>query len=73
MAFLKVIGLALLTGIGGYVAGVVLGMLAVYAFSTNRHDKALEAGMTGFFVVGPALALLGIIAGLVIYGYLLKR
>jgi hypothetical protein len=70
---LKAIGLALLSGVVGYGAGVALGMFLVYAFSTNQHDKELEAGMTGFFCVGPALAILGIIAGLALFWYRSKR
>jgi len=69
MNILKAIGLALLTGIGGYIVGVFLGMLLVYGLSTNQFDRDMEAGMTGFFVVGPVLALLGIIAGLVLFWY----
>jgi hypothetical protein len=48
-------------------------MLFVYAFSTNQHDKELEAGMTGFFCVGPALAVLAIIAGLALFWYRSRR
>jgi hypothetical protein len=70
---LKAIGLALLAGVVGYGVGVALGMLFVYAFSTNQHDKALEAGMTGFFCVGPALAVLAIIAGLALFWYRSRR
>ena len=73
MNILKAIGLALLTGIGGYVAGVFLGMLLVYAFSTNAYDKDMEAGMTSFFCVGPVLAVVGIIAGLGLFWYLKRR
>jgi hypothetical protein len=69
MNILKAIGLALLTGVGGYAAGVILGMLLVYAFSANQHDKDMEATMTGFFCAGPVLALLGIVAGLGFYWY----
>ncbi len=73
MNILKAIGLALLTGVGGYGVGVALGMLLVYAFSTNQYDKDLEAGMTGFFCVGPALAILGIIAGLALFWHRHRR
>jgi hypothetical protein len=69
MNFLKAIGLALLTGVGGYAVGVVLGLLLVYAFSTNQYDKDMEAGMAGFFFVGPVFAILGIIAGLALFWY----
>ena len=73
MTILKAIGMALLSGIGGYAAGVGLGMLLVYSFSSNQHDRDMEAGMTGFFCVGPAIAVLGIIAGLAVFWYLNRR
>jgi len=69
---LKAIGIALLSGIGGYVAGIFLGILLVNLFSSNIYDKSMEAGMTGFFVVGPLLALVAAIAGFVIYWQRLK-
>jgi ABC-type antimicrobial peptide transport system permease subunit len=73
MTILKAVGLALLAGIVGYGVGVGLGMLLVYTFSTNQYDKDLEAAMTGFFCAGPALAILGVIVGLVFFWYLKRR
>jgi cytochrome bd-type quinol oxidase subunit 2 len=34
-------------------------------FSSNRHDRALEAAMTGAFVLGPIGAVAGLIVALV--------
>ncbi len=70
MTILKAAGLALLGGVVGYGLGVGLGMLLVYAFSTNQYDKDLEAGMTAFFCAGPVVAILGVIVGLALFGYL---
>ncbi len=39
--------------VAGYVVGAVLGYVAVMMLSANTHDPALEAAMTGAFVVGP--------------------
>ncbi len=69
MSFLKASGLALLGGVIGYGVGVGLGWLLVSVFSTNVHDKALEAAMTAFFCSGPILAVLGLIAGFSVYWY----
>ncbi len=57
---LKTIGIALLVGLAGYAVGVLLGMVAVNLLSANQHDKAMEAAMTGFFFVGPILAILSV-------------
>ncbi len=48
--------------IAGYFAGALLGYAAVMGLSTNTHDRAMEAGMTGAFFFGP---LVGIIAGVI--------
>lgn len=53
---------ALLGLVAGYLAGAMLGYLAITLLSGNTHDKALEAAMTAAFVAGP----LGAIAGLVV-------
>lgn len=58
---LKTIGIALLLGIAVYVVGALLGMVAVNLLSTNQHDKAMEAAMTGFFFVGPILGPLAMV------------
>lgn len=50
--------------IAGYVLGAVVGYVLVLAFSGNVHDRELEAAMTGAFVAGPVLALVGAAIGL---------
>ena len=67
---MKALGLALLIGLGGYVVGVFLGIGLVKMSSASRSDKSQEAVMTGFFYVGPAVAVLSFIGALV---YLLGR
>jgi F0F1-type ATP synthase membrane subunit c/vacuolar-type H+-ATPase subunit K len=63
---MKTVGFTLLVGLAGYVLGVMLGFVVVNLFSTNQHDKAIEAAMTSFFVFGPGLAILSVIVFLVI-------
>ncbi|HSE97073.1 MAG TPA: hypothetical protein VLD57_02310 [Blastocatellia bacterium] len=63
---MKTTGLALLVGFAGYILGVLLGMAAVNMFSTNQHDKSVEAAMTGFFFFGPALSILSVVVFLLI-------
>ena len=52
-------------GIAGYVAGGGLGYLLVMGLSQNQHDIDVEAAMTGAFVVGPLVGLVGAIVGFV--------
>jgi len=57
---------ALLAGIVGYVAGVAAGIAGVSLFSSNQHDRSLEATMTGFFFFGPICAVGAVILFLVL-------
>jgi len=56
------IGVVLL--ISGYAAGAIGGYAAVQLFSSNSHDRAVEAAMTGAFVSGPLLAVVFLVGGL---------
>jgi len=67
---MKVLGLALLIALAGYVIGVFLGIGLVKLSSSSRPDKNMEAVMTGFFYVGPAVAVLSFIGALI---YLIAR
>ena len=61
---MKALGLALLIALGGYAAGVLLGVLFVN-LSSNKASKGTEAAMTGFFYAGPALAVLSFFGALI--------
>ena len=66
MSVLARIGVLLLAAVVGYVAGAFGGGFLVSLLSSNRHDKSVEAAMTGAFVIGPIVALIAsIIAFLV--------
>lgn len=59
---MKTFGVALLAGILGYVVGLFGTMAAIEIFSSNTHDKSMEAAMTGAFVGGPLIAVISVIA-----------
>jgi len=42
------------------------GMFLIETFSSNRHDRSMEAAVTGAFVVGPLMAVVAVIVVLVI-------
>jgi hypothetical protein len=48
-----------------YVAGFAGGAFLINQFSSNVHDRSLEAAMTGAFVIGPAVAVIAFIAALI--------
>ena len=57
-------GIALLHAIVGYAIGAVAGYFLVQQFSSNAHDRAVEAAMTAAFVTGPLGAVVGFVVGL---------
>jgi hypothetical protein len=58
--------IALGLGLGGYVLGALGGFALVTLFSSNQHDRALEAAMTAFFVTGPLVAVLAAVGGVLL-------
>lgn len=60
---MKRFGIALACALLGYVAVALLGYVLIGQFSTNVHDRQLEAAMTATFVTGPLGAVIGFIVG----------
>jgi hypothetical protein len=53
-----------LGAVAGYVVAAPLGYGLVTQLSSNTHDPGVEAAMTAAFVLGPAGAVVGLLAGL---------
>lgn len=70
MSQIAKIGLALLSALVGYVVGGFGGGILVSLLSQNRHDKSVEAAMTGAFVTGPIVA---VVAFILAYWFLAKH
>ena len=51
--------------VAGYIAGAVLGYFLIEGFSSNQHDRSVEAAMTAAFATGPLFALIGLIIGII--------
>jgi Na+/proline symporter len=58
---MKTFGLAVLAAIGGYIIGLFGGMILIETFSSNVHDKSIEAAMIGAFVIGPFVSVVAVI------------
>jgi hypothetical protein len=56
------VGIGLAGAVLGYLAGAFGGGFLVSEFSSNTHDRSVEAAMTGAFVFGP----MGAVAGFLI-------
>jgi cation transporter-like permease len=60
---LKRFAFGVLGAIAGYLIGLFGGMGLINLLSSNPHDRSVEAAMTGAFVVGPFMALVGFVIG----------
>ncbi len=59
---MKTVGIGLLAAILGYIVGLFGTMAAIELFSSNSHDKSMEAAMAGAFVGGPLVAVISVFA-----------
>ena len=55
------VAFAVLGALVGYLFGAFGGGYLVSLVSSNTHDRSVEAAMTGAFVTGPLLALIGFV------------
>jgi hypothetical protein len=62
---LKRFGIGLLCGVAGYIAVALASYLLIEQFSSNQHDRELEAAMTSIFFFGPMGAVLAFVVGIV--------
>jgi accessory gene regulator protein AgrB len=60
---MKYFGIALVAGIIGFVLAASLSYFLIGKFSSNGHDRGVEASMTSIFVFGPIGFVLAFIAG----------
>ena len=62
---MKRFGIGLLWSVAGYIIVAVASYFLVLQFSSNRHDRELEAAMTSVFFFGPIGAVIAFIFGIV--------
>lgn len=62
---MKRIGMGLLCAIGGYFVGALAGYFLIEWFSSNVHDRSLEAAMSSIFLWGPFGAVVAFIVGFI--------
>ena len=60
---MKHIGIGFLIGLAGYVLAAFLSYNLIGRFSSNGHDRSVEASMTSIFVWGPIGFVLSFMGG----------
>jgi hypothetical protein len=59
------IAVGLVWAVGACVVGAFAGGWLIATFSSNVHDRDVEAAMTGAFVIGPIAGIVGFVIGVV--------
>jgi len=62
---MKRFAIGCLCAVGGYVIAAFAGYFLVDWFSSNTHDRSVEAAMTSVFALGPLGAVVGFVVGFV--------
>lgn len=62
---MKRFGIALLFAMAGYLVVAIASYFLVGMFSSNTHDRSVEAAMTSVFFYGPAGALVAFVVGFI--------
>ncbi|WP_020607045.1 hypothetical protein [Spirosoma spitsbergense] len=60
---MKYAGIGFLIGLAGYVLAALLSYYFIGKFSSNGHDRSVEASMTSLFVFGPIGFVLAFVGG----------
>jgi len=65
---LRRLGFGLLFAAVGFVLVAIASYFLVLEFSSNVHDRSVEAAMTSVFFFGPIGAIIGFVAGAIFGG-----
>ena len=65
---MKRFGIGVLCAFGGYLITAFAGYFLIDLFSSNVHDRSVEAAMTSAFVLGPLGAVIAFVAGFIFSG-----
>ena len=65
---LKRLGLGLLLAVIGCIVAAVASYFLILEFSSDTHDRSVEASLTGIFFFGPAGGVIGLVTGVVLGG-----
>jgi len=65
---LRRIGFGLLFAIIGCLVAAIASYFLILEFSSNMHDRSVEAAMTSVFFFGPIGSLAGLVSGIIFGG-----
>jgi hypothetical protein len=59
--------ICILGDVAGYFLFAIAAYIGIHAFSSNTHDRAVEAAMTAIFVAAPVGAIAGAVVCLLMF------
>jgi hypothetical protein len=65
---LRRIGFGLLFAVAGFIVAAMASYFLILEFSSNVHDRSVEAAMTSAFFFGPVGGVLGFVGGVIFGG-----
>jgi hypothetical protein len=55
--------IGLLWAVPGYIVGAAAGGFLISTFSSNMHDRSVEAATTGLLMIGPLVGIVAFVIG----------
>ena len=65
---LRRLGFGLLFAVAGFIVAAIAGYFLILGFSSNTHDRSVEAAMTSAFFFGPVGCVIAFAGGVVFGG-----
>lgn len=65
---LRRLGFGLLFAVAGFIVAAIASYFLILWFSSNTHDRSVEAAMTSAFFFGPVGGVIGFVGGVVFGG-----
>jgi hypothetical protein len=66
--FLRRLGFGLLFAVAGFIVAAVVSYFLILGFSSNMHDRSVEAAMTSAFFFGPIGGVVAFVGGVIFGG-----
>jgi hypothetical protein len=70
---LRRLGFGLLFAVAGFILAAIASYFLILGFSSNTHDRSVEAAMTSAFFFGPVGGVIGFVVGAIFGGRRLSK
>ena len=70
---LRRLGFGLLFAVAGFIVAAIASYFLILGFSSNMHDRSVEAAMTSAFFFGPVGSVIAFVGGVIFGGRRLSK